>query len=106
LLPVFLGIAAAQLFRASYQGVQLTRAAGYLLLLISVGVILSVIIDSESARDSGGIVGGFLKESVLVPLFGSAERNSHRFFHLATLSDAADTELATRLDWLHQEKLF
>ena len=70
LLPVFLGIAAVQMFRATYKGIQLTRATGYVALLISVGVILSVIIDSESARDSGGIVGGFLKESVLVPLFG------------------------------------
>ncbi|MSP38392.1 MAG: DNA translocase FtsK [Deltaproteobacteria bacterium] len=70
LLPIFLCIAAAQLFRATYRGVVLSRAAGYLILLISVGVILSVVIDSESARDSGGIVGGFLKESVLVPLFG------------------------------------
>jgi len=70
LLPVFLCIAAVQMFRASYKGIQLTRAAGYIALLISVGVILSVIIDSESARHSGGIVGGFLKESVLVPLFG------------------------------------
>ena len=70
LLPVFLCIAAAQLFRATYKGIVITRAAGYLILLISVGVILSVVIDSESARDSGGIVGGFLKESVLVPLFG------------------------------------
>ena len=70
LLPVFLCIAAVQMFRATYRGMQLTRAAGYIALLISVGVILSVVIDSESARDSGGIVGGFLKESVLVPLFG------------------------------------
>ncbi|MBM4297869.1 MAG: DNA translocase FtsK, partial [Deltaproteobacteria bacterium] len=70
LLPVFLFIAAIKMFRASYKGIQLSRATGYVILLISVGVILSVAIDSESARDSGGIVGGFLKESVLVPLFG------------------------------------
>ena len=37
---------------------------------MSIGVLLSVLIDSESARDAGGIVGGFLKESILVPLFG------------------------------------
>ena len=37
---------------------------------MSVGILLSVIIDSESARDAGGIVGGFLKESILMPLFG------------------------------------
>ncbi|MGH7888482.1 MAG: DNA translocase FtsK 4TM domain-containing protein, partial [Candidatus Binatia bacterium] len=70
LLPVFLCLAAAQMFRATYKGTKLTRAAGYVALLISVGVFLSVIIDSENARDSGGIVGGFLKETVLVPLFG------------------------------------
>jgi S-DNA-T family DNA segregation ATPase FtsK/SpoIIIE len=70
LLPVFLFIAALQMFRTSSRGIQVTRATGYVILLISIGVILSVIIDSESARDSGGIVGGFLKETVLVPLFG------------------------------------
>jgi DNA segregation ATPase FtsK/SpoIIIE, S-DNA-T family len=31
---------------------------------------LSLWIDSEDARDSGGIIGGFLTESILVPLFG------------------------------------
>jgi DNA segregation ATPase FtsK/SpoIIIE, S-DNA-T family len=70
LLPIFLCLFAAQMFRATYHGIQITKAAGYVALIISVGVILSVVIDSESARDSGGIVGGFLKESVLVPLFG------------------------------------
>ncbi len=70
LLPVFLGIAAAQMFRAGYTGAPLTQAAGYATLLISVAVTLSIFIDSENARDGGGIVGGFLKESVLVPLFG------------------------------------
>ncbi|MEA2658495.1 MAG: segregation ATPase FtsK/SpoIIIE, family, partial [Candidatus Binatota bacterium] len=45
-------------------------ALSYEILLVSIGVILSVVIDTESARDAGGIVGGFLKESVLVPLFG------------------------------------
>lgn len=70
LLPVFLCLAAAQMFRTSDRGVALSRAMGYLILTISVGVILSVVIDAESARDAGGIVGGFLKESVLIPLFG------------------------------------
>ena len=70
LLPVFLCLAAAQMFRTSDKGVALSRAMGYLILLVSVGVILSVIIDTERARDAGGIVGGFLKESVLIPLFG------------------------------------
>jgi len=70
LLPVFLFFAALQMFRATYKGVQFARAAAYMVLLVSVGVILSVVVDSESARDAGGIVGGFLEESVLVPLFG------------------------------------
>jgi DNA segregation ATPase FtsK/SpoIIIE, S-DNA-T family len=70
LLPVFLCLAAAQMFRTSDRGVALSRTMGYLILLVSVGVILSVVIDTERARDAGGIVGGFLKESVLIPLFG------------------------------------
>ncbi|TMA89068.1 MAG: DNA translocase FtsK [Deltaproteobacteria bacterium] len=82
LLPVFLCLAAAQMFRTTYKGVALGRAAGYLILLISVGVILSVIIDTESARDAGGIVGGFLKESVLVPLFGRFSASLIAFFTL------------------------
>jgi S-DNA-T family DNA segregation ATPase FtsK/SpoIIIE len=70
LLPFFLCLAAAQMFRTTYKGVALSRTVGYLILLVSVGVILSVVIDTERARDAGGIVGGFLKESVLIPLFG------------------------------------
>jgi DNA segregation ATPase FtsK/SpoIIIE, S-DNA-T family len=71
LLPVFLAVGALQMFRADSGGVPVGRALAYTILVLSVGVILSIVIDSESARDSGGIVGGFLKESVLVPLFGS-----------------------------------
>ncbi len=82
LLPVFLCLAAAQMFRTTYKGMALSRAAGYLILLISVGVILSVVIDTESARDAGGIVGGFLKESVLVPLFGRFSTSLIAFFTL------------------------
>ncbi len=48
----------------------MARALAYAILLFSIGVILSVVIDTESARDAGGIIGGFFKESVLVPLFG------------------------------------
>jgi DNA segregation ATPase FtsK/SpoIIIE, S-DNA-T family len=82
LLPVFLCLAAAQMFRTTYKGMAFSRAAGYLILLISVGVILSVIIDTESARDAGGVVGGFLKESVLVPLFGRFSTSLIAFFTL------------------------
>ena len=70
LVPVFLCLAALRMFRANYQGIQLTKTVAYAISLLSVGVILSVVIDTESARDAGGIIGGFLNESVLVPLFG------------------------------------
>jgi DNA segregation ATPase FtsK/SpoIIIE, S-DNA-T family len=70
LLPMFLCIAAAQMFRPSNDGMAFSKAVAYAVLLLSVGVILSVVIDTESARDAGGIIGGFLKESILVPLFG------------------------------------
>ena len=71
LLPVFLCIGAAQMFRATHGGLPFSKAIACTILLLSVGVILSVVIDTESARDAGGIIGGFLKESVLVPLFGA-----------------------------------
>ncbi len=71
LLPVFLWIAAVKMFRSDTGGVPVGKAAAYTILVLSVGVILSIVIDSESARESGGIIGGFLKESVLVPLFGA-----------------------------------
>lgn len=70
LLPIFLCAAAARMFRATYTGLPLTRALSYGSLILSIGVILSVVIGTEIARDGGGIVGGFLTESVLVPLFG------------------------------------
>lgn len=70
LLPVLLGAAAYQLFRADYKGIRAAKTAGYLALLVSIAVLLSLIIDSENARDAGGILGGFLKETILVPLFG------------------------------------
>jgi S-DNA-T family DNA segregation ATPase FtsK/SpoIIIE len=70
LVPIFLCAAAIRMFRANYNGFQLTKTIAYGILLLSIGVILSVVIDTESARDAGGIIGGFLKESILVPLFG------------------------------------
>lgn len=70
LLPVFLGRAALHMFQPSYRGIVFGKIAAYGILLLSVAVVLSVLIDTESARDAGGIIGGFLEESVLVPLFG------------------------------------
>ena len=70
LLPIFLGIVAYQMFRSAYKGIPLPRIVGCGLFVISVAIILDFLVDSDLARESGGIVGGFLKESVLVPLFG------------------------------------
>jgi S-DNA-T family DNA segregation ATPase FtsK/SpoIIIE len=70
LIPILLCLAAIRMFRTNYNGVQLTKALAYAVLLLSLGIILSVAIDTESARDAGGIIGGFLNERVLVPLFG------------------------------------
>src|SRR5918996_1485893 len=70
LLPVLLCIVAFQLFRSGLRGVPLGQVVGYGMLVISMAVILDLFIDSDTARDGGGIIGGFLKESVLIPLFG------------------------------------
>ncbi|HYQ97236.1 MAG TPA: DNA translocase FtsK 4TM domain-containing protein, partial [Candidatus Nitrosocosmicus sp.] len=70
LLPIFLGLAAYHLFLPGVKGLRATKATGYAVLLVGIAVLLSLWIDSEDARDSGGIIGGFLTESILVPLFG------------------------------------
>jgi DNA segregation ATPase FtsK/SpoIIIE, S-DNA-T family len=70
LLPVFFCVVAFQMFRANYQGIPYRKIVGGVLLVISIAVILCLFIESENAREAGGIIGGFLKESLLVPLFG------------------------------------
>jgi S-DNA-T family DNA segregation ATPase FtsK/SpoIIIE len=70
LLPLLLCMVAFQLFRSGFKGVPLGQVIGYGMLIISIAVILELFIDSDIARDGGGIIGGFLKESVLIPLFG------------------------------------
>jgi DNA segregation ATPase FtsK/SpoIIIE, S-DNA-T family len=70
LLPIFLCLVAFQMFRSNYRKIPLSKFAGYGVFLISIAVILDLFVDSDVARESGGIVGGFLKESVLIPLFG------------------------------------
>ncbi len=82
LLPVFLCFAAVQIFRGEEKSIGLARTAGYAILLLSAAAILSTVIDAESARDAGGIIGGFLKESVLVPLFGPFSATLIAFFAL------------------------
>ncbi len=70
LLPVFLCFVAFQLFRPQFKGIPLIKAVGYGIFFVSIAVLISLFADSEKARDGGGIVGGFLKETVFVPLFG------------------------------------
>ena len=102
LLPIFLCIGAAQLFRANYRGFSLTKTTGYTTLLVSIAVLLSIFIDSENARETGGIVGGFLKESVLVPLFGRISATLIAFVtFLLSLMLVTQNSL---LDFLNQAK--
>jgi DNA segregation ATPase FtsK/SpoIIIE, S-DNA-T family len=70
LLPIFLCGVAFQMFRGEPKGIRYTKTVGYVMLLISVAVILCLLVESENAREAGGIVGGFLKETLLIPLFG------------------------------------
>ncbi|HEY7555413.1 MAG TPA: DNA translocase FtsK 4TM domain-containing protein [Candidatus Binatia bacterium] len=70
LLPAFLGLSAYKLFQPSFKAVPLGKILGYGVFFISVAVLISLFIDSENARDAGGILGGFLKETMLVPWFG------------------------------------
>jgi S-DNA-T family DNA segregation ATPase FtsK/SpoIIIE len=70
LLPAFLGLSAYKLFQPSFKAIRPVKIVGYTVFLISVAVLISLIVDSENAREAGGIVGGFLKETMLVPWFG------------------------------------
>ena len=58
------------IFRSGQKEIAASKIAGYVLFLLSTAVLLDFFLESEIARESGGIVGGFLKESVLIPLFG------------------------------------
>jgi S-DNA-T family DNA segregation ATPase FtsK/SpoIIIE len=95
LLPVFLCWLAYQILRADFRRIPFFKIAGAVLFIISVAAILSLVFDSENAREAGGIVGGFLTESALVPLFGRIS---------ATLMSLAGLLLAIML--LTQNSLF
>jgi S-DNA-T family DNA segregation ATPase FtsK/SpoIIIE len=70
LMPIFLLLAAYQLFHEAPR-VTPARLAGYaFFLLLSVPVFLSVFIEADEVWDAGGVVGGFSKRAVLTPLFG------------------------------------
>ncbi len=69
LLPLFLFAVSFHLFRETPKGLQLPKAIGYLLFLWSGTIFLSLSRVSETARETGGIVGGYSKE-VLISLLG------------------------------------
>ncbi len=70
LLPVFMGLSAYKLFQPSFKKIRPIKIAGYSAFFTSLAVLISLIVDSENAREAGGILGGFLKETMLVPWFG------------------------------------
>jgi S-DNA-T family DNA segregation ATPase FtsK/SpoIIIE len=70
LLPAFLGLSAYKLFQPSFKTILPVKIFGYGAFLVSVAVLISLLVDSENAREAGGILGGFLKETMLVPWFG------------------------------------
>ena len=104
LLPVFLCMVAIQMFRTNYQSIHLGKAVAYAILLVSIGVILSVVIDSESARDAGGIIGGFLKESVLGAAVRTSQHGANRMLCLAAIHHAANAKLPARYHRFHEKE--
>jgi len=69
LLPLFLFAVSYQLFRENPKGLQLPKAIGYVLFVWSSTIFLSLLRESETAREAGGIVGGYSKE-VLISVLG------------------------------------
>jgi len=69
LLPLFLFAGSYHLFRENPKGLQLPKAIGTVLFLWSGTIFLSLLRESETAREAGGIVGGYSQE-VLISLLG------------------------------------
>jgi len=69
LLPLFLFAVSYHLFRETPKGLQLPKAIGYVLFVWGSTIFLSLLRESETAREAGGIVGGYSKE-VLISLLG------------------------------------
>lgn len=68
LLSIFLFVISYNLFRESFQGIQLTKASGYFLLLWGAAVLMSLLRDAETGSAAGGIIGDFSKD-LLISLF-------------------------------------
>lgn len=65
LLAIFLFAVSYNLFRESYQGVQLTKSGGYALFLWSVAVLTSLLREIEVGSAAGGIVGELSKDFLI-----------------------------------------
>src|SRR3990167_4856000 len=68
LLAIFLFAVSYNLFRESYQGIQLTKSSGYALFLWSAAVLTSLLRETEVGSAAGGIVGD-LSKSFLISFF-------------------------------------
>src|SRR3989338_1056042 len=62
LLAIFLFAVSYNLFRESYQGIQLTKSGGYALFLWSVAVLTSLLRETDVGSAAGGIVGDLSKD--------------------------------------------
>jgi S-DNA-T family DNA segregation ATPase FtsK/SpoIIIE len=69
-VPFFLAVSAYRLFQPTFRSISASRVLGCGVFFVSVAVLISLFADAESAREAGGILGGFLKETMLVPWFG------------------------------------
>ena len=69
-VPLFLMVLSYRLFRDSSQRFHFVKAIGYVGILLSAAILLSLFFGGENAVDAGGIVGGLLREEVLIPYFG------------------------------------
>ncbi|HEX9880730.1 MAG TPA: DNA translocase FtsK 4TM domain-containing protein [Candidatus Binatia bacterium] len=69
LLPPSLIVLSFALFREAQQGLRLARTIGFGLVLWSMALFLSLFRDAPVAREAGGILGGFSKQT-LTALFG------------------------------------
>ena len=65
LLAIFLFAVSYNLFRESYQGIQLTKSGGYALFLWSVAVFTSLLRETEVGSAAGGIVGDLSKDFLI-----------------------------------------
>ena len=70
LLPIFLLFMAYQVFNQAPEVTPLRVASYGVFVLFIVPMLISVVLESDEVWDSGGVIGGFSKSAILMPLFG------------------------------------